>query len=478
MAGNRTRVRNSAGRFACLGRAANGYAIEASDLAWIKGQIKSGSTVETVLGWTMPALAACTSTADCVTLAQRIMQVLRTPQGQQGQQGQGKGQQGQGEGEGEGEGESEGQGEGEGEASGEAAGEGEGEGEASGEAAGEGEGEGEADKADEKERTGEASEAAGDSVPEGNNNAGKGGKGHGDGTTDADEKPITDVEEHSLAPESEAMDRSQGVFAEKAVIDILRDSVIQSPPKSTVPASRINVPGQRLKEKAAKASKQRALLARALRANETDEREGGRKAGRLDRRALSRVPAGATNVFERRDISEGFDTDVCVLLDASGSMCGYNMASALEAGLVIAQAASSVGAACTVEIFNQTGYTRAGTLASRRAPNPAEYGALVSEATGGTPLSAHMARVAVNQAKRAPQKRRVLFVVTDGGCDYGPATVQRMATYLEQAHGTIMAHVSIGTPLRGSFKAEVCVPSGAALADIGLDHFVKVLRAL
>ena len=93
-------------------------------------------------------------------------------------------------------------------------------------------------------------------------------------------------------------------------------------------------------------------------------------------------------------------------------------------------------------------------------------------------MSAHMARAAVNQAKRAPHKRRVLFVVTDGGCDYGPHTVKRMASYLEQALGVVMAHVSIGTPLTGSFRAEVRVPHGVPLAQVGVDHFVKVLQAL
>jgi hypothetical protein len=89
-----------------------------------------------------------------------------------------------------------------------------------------------------------------------------------------------------------------------------------------------------------------------------------------------------------------------------------------------------------------------------------------------------MARAAVNQAKRCAHKRRVLFVVTDGACDYGPQTVKRMATYLEQACGTVMAHVSIGTPLQGSFRAEVMVPYGTSLAKVGLEHFVKVLQAL
>ena len=277
------------------------------------------------------------------------------------------------------------------------------------------------------------------------------------------------------------MTPKQGANVEKLVLDILRnnDLMRSQPDNANAPIDRkATARSKDMREAAARASKQRALLARALRANETDEREGSRKAGRLDKGALSRAMAGSPNVFARREISEGFDTDVCILLDASGSMGGESMGQALETGLVIAQSAGSVGASCTTEIFNSYGYKRAGALATKRVPNPADFSILLGAASGGTPLSAHMARMALAQAKRAPHKRRVLFVVTDGGCDYGTPVVKRMANYLEQAHGTVMAHVSIGTALTGAFRAEVMVPFGKPIADIGLEHFVKVLRAL
>jgi len=436
-----------------LGRAANGYTINADDLAWIKSQIKAGSTVETVLTWALPELDACTSTADCVALSARIMAALAVTQANNPPGNPGEGEAGN-------PGDDE-QGDGE---AGEPA-EGDGDGEAS-----EGEGEGEGDK-------GEGDKGEG-------SKGGKGGKGHGDGSTDADdETPVEnddDLAQHDLAPKGEALTGAEA-FNEKRVLDILRDGVMKSQPKTAGSVTRSRgqvINGEALRKAAAQASKQRALLARALRANEVDEREGGRRAGRLDTGALARAAAGATNIFERRETSEGFDTDVCVLLDASGSMAGSNMNSALETGLVIAQAAASVGAPCTVEIFNGTGYVRAGNLAARRTPSPVDFGALTNQAQGGTPLSAHMARVAVAQAKRAGAMRRVVFVVTDGGCDYGPETVKRMAAHLEKTYRTVLAHVSIGTPLQGSFKAEVCVPYGAPLADVGLAHFVKVLQAL
>jgi hypothetical protein len=460
-----------------IGRAANGYDLDAADLDWLNSQIKPGSTVETVLAWALPKLAACTSTADCLELAKLIAAAIAAPlPGDDNEIQPGKGESRPKDGEGEGESRPK-DGEGEGEQ-----GEGEqGEGE---QGEGEGEGEGGKGKGEGEKRTGDVpSKPEAPSEGEGEGEGGKGGKGHGNKTTDdGDETPVTsdgELATRDLAPEGETFNGGTKAGAEKALIDILRSDVMASKPRDAgATPARIGAPAARLQNVAAQASKQRALLARALRANETDDREGGRKAGRLDSRALSRAMAGAENVFMRRDISEGYDTDVCVLLDASGSMGGGNMTAALEMGLIIAQAASSVGAACTTEVFNSTGYIRAGSLAGKRAPNPAEYGRLTNAARGGTPLSAHMARAGVAQHKRAPGKRRVLFILTDGGCDWGPDVVKRAATYLEKTCSTVLAHVSIGTPLMGAFKAEVCVPNGQPLSELGLEHFVKVLRTL
>jgi cobaltochelatase CobT len=448
-------ARNNFAWTACvLGRAANGYDIDPADLTWIKAQIKPGSTVGTVMAWALPELKACTSTADCLVLAERISKTLGSPQeGPQNDAVSGTGNNKKRTGDA-----SEGQ---------QTASQDEEENKSSEDTA-------------ENNKAKDNGEAKNGNEGNEGETGGKGGHGHGDGTTDADELPVKDEDqvEHALAPQGETLTGVKGLN-ERTVLNILRDNVIQSPPKNPIKGFPGSVAATaRLTDIAAKSSRQRALLARALRANETDEREGGRRAGRLDRGALTRAIAGAPNVFAKREITEGYDTDVCILLDASGSMGGYNMISALEVGLVVAQAAASVGACCTTETFNSSGYRRAGGLASKRAPNPADFGALTSSAQGGTPLSAHMARVAVNQAKRAPHKRRVVFIVTDGGCDYGPKTVKRMAKYLEQACGTVLAHVSIGTPLTGAFQAEVYVPSNTPLTSIGLDHFVKVLQAL
>jgi hypothetical protein len=434
-----------------LGRVANGYAIDAADVAWIKSQIKPGSTVDTVLGWALPELAACSDTRDCMALAKRIADAIAVPpQGPQQQPQADQGEEGQGE---------EGQGE---------------------------EGQGEGDQKPQEGATDAPDAAAAPDSPETEeptsddaNASGQDSTGHGDGTTD-DESPVSDeteLNERELAPEGVAL-TGDAAIQTRNVLDILRrGSLDEKPNDDMLPQRKRPSYVPYMREASAKASRQRALLARALRANENDDREGGRKAGRLDRGALSRAIAGSTNVFTRRDISEGYDTDVVILLDASGSM-SHNMHQALEMGLIIAQAAGSVGASCTTEIFNSRGYARAGKLADKRAPKVEDFATLVNSACGGTPLSFQMARAAIAQSKRALGKRRVVFVVTDGGCDYGPAAVKGTVAYLEQTYGTVLAHVSIGNPLAGSFKAEVLVPHGQSVSEIGLEHFVKVLQAL
>jgi hypothetical protein len=446
-----------------LGRAANGYDIDAGDVAWIKSQIVPGSTVDQILAWAMPALAQCQNTADCLSLAEKIAAAIAVKP-EQSDNSQRNGSNGQGNNSSKGE---KGEGEGEGEDT-------KGEGEDSPQKGPQNASEGDTEEgANKGEGEGEDSDKPSSDAP----SADSEGNGHGDGTTD-DESPVTDqsqLNERSLAPDGEALSGSEAAVA-KTVLDVLRSGDIGSTTNDyRFPRNKHS--GAWLKTAAANASRQKALLARALRANETDEREGGRRAGRLDRGALSRAMAGSRNVFQRREMSDGYDTDVSILLDASGSM-GGDMGLAMEAGLVIAQAASSVGAPCTTEVFNSKGYTRAGSLASKRAPVVADFSGLSTAAAGGTPLSFQMARAAIAQAKRAPNMRRVLFVVTDGSCDYGHATVKATADYLERTYGTIFAHVSIGSPLQGNFKAEVRVPRGQSFANIGLEHFVKVLRAL
>jgi hypothetical protein len=104
-----------------------------------------------------------------------------------------------------------------------------------------------------------------------------------------------------LAPENSNAMAPADVPAEKAVLDILRNGVMRSEPRdiSTLHPRKMGANTMALRDAAAQASRQRALLARALRANETDDKEGGRKSGRLDRGALPRAMANCTGMIRK-----------------------------------------------------------------------------------------------------------------------------------------------------------------------------------
>ena len=143
---------------------------------------------------------------------------------------------------------------------------------------------------------------------------------------------------------------------------------------------------------------------------------------------------------------------------------------------MVSQAAGSVVHPVPLSCSAQRGYARAGGLASRRAPSPGDFGCLANEADGGTPLSAHMARA--SNFSGQTRRRQTARVVCDNRWPMrlGPRDCRRMAAYLEKHFGTVLAHVSIGTPVSGAFRLSFVL--WKPLSEVGLDHFVKVLQAL
>jgi cobalamin biosynthesis protein CobT len=210
-----------------------------------------------------------------------------------------------------------------------------------------------------------------------------------------------------------------------------------------------------VKGNASRMGLQRALLARALRKAELDTFEGGRTAGRLDRRAGSRLLAGSPAVFGKRTISEGYDTDVEILIDGSSSMRGQAATAAASLALVIAQAASQVGVDCFAHVFGDTGLQE--VTAGKRKPDVKLFGYAAIKPTGGTPLTENLIRVAHMQAARAQGKRRIIFVVTDGMCDRGTPVVRAAGEYLEDCMGVEIANLHIGSQGFKAFRNEVAV---------------------
>jgi Mg-chelatase subunit ChlD len=436
-----------------LGRAANGYDM---DKTIVTKRLRKGSAVSKVLAWALPELAKCRSTQGCLTLAEKIIAALpytETKKGDQPKGNQPKGDQPKGD-----------QPKGD---QGEKGEKGEGE---------KGEGEkGEGEKGD------QPAKQPGKGEGEKGDKPGQGGAGEYQAVGFLSDYDIAEVD---IAPKAkDAVKDEWTANGTKAVIQGIREANKNA--GRTIPKVRdsLSVPHMsKLASDAAKASRQRALLARALRANDNDAYDGGLKHGRLDRRAFGRVAAGATNVFGRREVTEGYESDVVILVDGSGSMTGGNIGPAATMAMVVAQAAAQVGVNCATYVFGASG-TRISDFglyevnAGRDKPKAASFMGLCEAAGGGTPLCPSMLAVATRQVKRAPAKRRVLFVISDGMCNQGEKALKATATYIEEVLGTECANLSIGNPLKGCFRNEVLVDPAKDIAAAGLTQLTNKLMA-
>jgi cobalamin biosynthesis protein CobT len=206
---------------------------------------------------------------------------------------------------------------------------------------------------------------------------------------------------------------------------------------------------------ASKMGQQRQLLARALKRNEDDSYDHGRPSGRLVGRDLAKVAVRDGNIFGKRHISEGYDTDVQVLVDGSGSMGGLNIKAASTLALVVAQAAAQVGVSCTAHVFNDKGLHA--STKGRAKPKANKFAYMQNQICGGTPLTENMLRVVKLQKARAAGKRKVLFMITDGGCNSGPSVLKAAAEYVEQVEGVEIANLHIGGQVMGVFRNEAAV---------------------
>jgi Mg-chelatase subunit ChlD len=224
---------------------------------------------------------------------------------------------------------------------------------------------------------------------------------------------------------------------------------------------------------ASKMGRQRALLARAMKANEMDDFDGGRRMGRLDRRVVHKLATRTSDaVFGLRTITEGYDTDVQILVDGSGSMSGNRILAASALALVVAQAASQVGVDCTAHVFTDKGLTVA--TKGKAKPIGKKFGYMFNQITGGTPLTENMLLAAELQHKRANGKRKILFVITDGDCDNGADVVKAAGQYIE-GKGTEIANLHIGMQAMGLFRNEVAVDV-RKVSEVGLKQLTAVLE--
>ena len=222
----------------------------------------------------------------------------------------------------------------------------------------------------------------------------------------------------------------------------------------------------------------RAQAARVLKALDDAQWQRQQSRGRLDRAALASIGAGnVENVFARRLETDGYETEITVLVDGSGSMSGERSRVAATLALAIAQSADQVAVPCRVVQFHDA-------LADVKRPgercmSPGArrgFGALVKCQYGSTQLTDAIVVMGRDLAARGRNKRKILFVITDGACNRGPAYVRRAAHYVESLNVETIG-LSIDCDEHGAFSKEVKVSSTGDVAGVGFGALLAVLEA-
>jgi Mg-chelatase subunit ChlD len=267
---------------------------------------------------------------------------------------------------------------------------------------------------------------------------------------------------------------------EAAMTAMLRDAIEQaSKPLQDGGAYGSGSGYARLVVEAQAASNLRQQTARVLKRSDKDSWARRLSAGRIDRRAYGRMASGDySNPFARHTFSPGYETEIIVILDGSDSMSiGLKLQRAASLALVVAQAAEQVGVKCEVTRF--IGHRVVSIKAAReRLSSPAvqaRFAGAAGSTQGSTPLTQTIALCAKRLMLRAPTKRKMIFCVTDGVCDFGVKGVRLVADHCD-AMGVEIIGLSIDSMVNGAFKFESRVDSSDDVAKAGLGVLVKALE--
>lgn len=173
-------------------------------------------------------------------------------------------------------------------------------------------------------------------------------------------------------------------------------------------------------------------LKRALIAKQQRDFDFGKESGRLDTKRLVKATTGSPYVFKTRIDREEMDTVVYVLGDLSGSMCGEKAKVLEESCIALSECFEGT----------QIVYKVAGFCNKRGSPRSVDgrgkfhrYEALdtyvfkdyseslrtargsmgnIENAVGGNNSDYDFITNAINELKKRPEKRKVLFVLSDG----------------------------------------------------------------
>jgi hypothetical protein len=351
---------------------------------------------------------------------------------------------------------------------------------------------GDASKADsEAKAAGDASKADSDSDSDSGSDSDSDSDSKGNAQGDGDGKPadlpqadVTQCAAVDLSPMSDAMKQvardmgrdSRAGHVEAAIIEAIRRAqATAGKPFGKLHGASDGATMSDLLSKAARSGKLRAQVARVLKAEESENWERARPTGRLDRFAFSRMATGDNSVFAKRTISGGYQTEIEILCDGSSSMRGKPAYATATLAVVIAQAAQQVGVKCGVSRFTDS------TPKAVKRPNESlsakeiqnRFTVLARAPSGMTDVTGAIVQASAKLAARAPGKRKLLFVVSDGDCAYGADGIKGANAYARRLDVETVV-LCIDTPVHPGFGLAVQCDSGNIEAA-GLGALVRAL---
>jgi Mg-chelatase subunit ChlD len=425
-------------------------------------------------------VAAAKSTADLLPVAKDVhdfVKALNKAQRQgdtdQGQPGKGQPKPGKGQGKGEGEGQQGQQGEGKGEGKGEGQSEGQ-QGQGQGEGEGKGQGQGEAQQG-QGEGQGQGQQGEGKGQSEAQKGEGDIAQGKGAGGGAVAMMPNPDLQPGLSGDASLDAGQSNGALVDNKIEALAQAR--RSRVRKITPQGVTNKGSVARRDDLPLSSRLDRDIAELVKAPARDARKVHQDRGRLSRRDTARIVRGARDVFALRDVTPARNTAVMVILDQSGSMSGRAMEESAKACRMIVRAIERCGGLVSV-----AGFFESGAAVDLRIVKPFGKRAIAcamgpaTEIGGGTPMSPAIVLAARHMAEQRDATRRLLIVLTDGGCNLGPEAVKFACAYAGKL-GVETAAIGIGFDPGPAFPARFAAADLASLGRDGLGNLLKLIRA-
>jgi hypothetical protein len=228
-------------------------------------------------------------------------------------------------------------------------------------------------------------------------------------------------------------------------------------------------------------AKLKADLTRLVKSPAKIDTQHGLLSGRLDRRAFGRIAGGATNVFARRQFTEGTNAAVAVVLDGSGSMKGMGETFAAAMAIAIGDAMDRAAVPFEISRTGRAAVGRGDPVIDIMKP----YAVAWRKRRDMVPMMAGYdgtcnlvgAMAAAGRLKQVRGvTRRILFVLSDGMDCYSNSAWIR-AQQLWERDGIETIGIGLLHNVGPVFKEHVNVYDPHQLAREGLGLLSRKLRA-